>query len=168
MERAEIPPQMNISHLNPCIDFSRLEIPTQMLSWPSSCPGVRIAAVNSFGAGGTNGHAVLQSYDSSSQSTCINLTRPLLFKVTAHTESMLHRMKDRLGTYLEREQPDLHRLAYTLGRRRSTMAKTTYFVAQTHQELVSCLKGQSSKIYGKPSTASPGVLLIFTGQGAQW
>ena len=168
MERSEIPPQMNLSNLNPYIDFSRLKIPTQVLSWPASSLGGRTAAVNSFGAGGTNGHVVLQSYDDLPQPACFDLTRPLLFKLTAHTESVLYRMKDLLGTYCERKRPDLQRLAYTLGNRRSTMAKTTFFVAQTDQELLLCLKGQSAKISRRPNTASKDVLLLFTGQGAQW
>lgn len=168
MERAMIPPQMNLKQLHPQIDFSNLKIPRQMLSWPESETGARLAAVNSFGAGGSNGHAVLQSHPLPPATRCHNPNRPFLFKISALTTTALGRMKENLATYCEREQPDLQQLAYTLGNRRSTMSKTTFLIARNQQQLLASLKAESAKILEKPVGTSPALILIFTGQGAQW
>ena len=168
MERAQIPPQMNLKNLNPNIDFSALNIPTKILEWPQTKNGVRLAAINSFGAGGTNGHAVLQGYDLQIQKKSSDLTRPLLFKISAHTENTLIRMKDVLVAHCESEQPDLRQLAYTLSSRRSTMAKTIFFTAQNEQQLLTNLESQAARIVDKANGKSPKIILVFTGQGAQW
>ena len=60
LEKGQIPPQMNFNIPNPKLDLHNVTIPTQMTSWPTVSQGGRRAAVNTFGAGGTNGHAVLE------------------------------------------------------------------------------------------------------------
>ncbi|CRK15834.1 hypothetical protein BN1708_011576 [Verticillium longisporum] len=63
LERGFIPPQMHFTSPNPKIDFTRLEVPTSLTPWPKTRDGVRRAAIDSFGFGGSNGHAVLEHYD---------------------------------------------------------------------------------------------------------
>lgn len=65
LEHAQIPPQMHFSTPNQKIDFSSVIIPAGSVhAWPSvRRPGEpRRAAINSFGFGGTNGHAVLEEF----------------------------------------------------------------------------------------------------------
>ncbi|KAF2654169.1 hypothetical protein K491DRAFT_679868 [Lophiostoma macrostomum CBS 122681] len=59
LENGIIPPQANFEKLNPRIDGAGLniQIPTLATLWPVR--GLRRASVNSFGASGTNAHAVL-------------------------------------------------------------------------------------------------------------
>ncbi|MEI7031841.1 non-ribosomal peptide synthetase/type I polyketide synthase [Streptomyces pratensis] len=61
LEHRQIPPQINLEHLNPAIDPASLpyEIPTRLTAWPDH-EGPARAGVNSFGFGGTNAHVVLE------------------------------------------------------------------------------------------------------------
>ncbi|KAL9095179.1 MAG: hypothetical protein Q9165_002435 [Trypethelium subeluteriae] len=66
LEKGQIPPNLNLEELKPSIDlnacdFHQIQIPRRLESWPSKCDKLRFASVNSFGYGGTNGHAILSS-----------------------------------------------------------------------------------------------------------
>ncbi|KAI4170959.1 MAG: hypothetical protein LQ343_004617 [Gyalolechia ehrenbergii] len=58
LERGIIPPNIWFNKANPKIpmDEWNIRIPTEAVDWPS---GLRRASVNSFGYGGTNGHAII-------------------------------------------------------------------------------------------------------------
>ena len=60
-----IPPSPHADPPNPNIDFanSPFIVRTQPTPWPANADGApRIAAVSSFGAGGANGHVIIQEY----------------------------------------------------------------------------------------------------------
>ena len=59
-----IPPNMHFQNLNPSIKplYSGLCVPTSAQPWPDTAGSPRRASVNSFGFGGTNAHAILDSY----------------------------------------------------------------------------------------------------------
>lgn len=59
LERGEIPPLAGFEKLNPRLrlDDWNLKLPLQLTKWPHN--GLRRISINSFGYGGTNGHAIL-------------------------------------------------------------------------------------------------------------
>ncbi|KAK6853584.1 hypothetical protein PG995_010396 [Apiospora arundinis] len=59
LEKGIIPPNALFERLNPKINAKALniQVPTSCISWPSE--GLRRISVNSFGFGGSNGHAIL-------------------------------------------------------------------------------------------------------------
>src|ERR1700693_1489294 len=61
LEHGLIPAQMHFQVPNPAANFDHIFIPTSAADWPASRDGIRRAAVNCFGAGGTNGHCVLEA-----------------------------------------------------------------------------------------------------------
>ncbi|KAI0502734.1 hypothetical protein F5B22DRAFT_640677 [Xylaria bambusicola] len=63
MEAGEIPPSIGIEVLHPSIDLTGagVEVVRQVIAWPKH--RLRRASINSFGFGGANGHAILESYD---------------------------------------------------------------------------------------------------------
>jgi acyl transferase domain-containing protein len=66
MQHRVIPPAINISQLNPKIDWDRVPVyvPTAPVAWPDPAPGQpRRAGVNAFGIGGLNMHLVLDEFD---------------------------------------------------------------------------------------------------------
>ncbi|KAI0515152.1 hypothetical protein F5B22DRAFT_647032 [Xylaria bambusicola] len=60
-----VPPNLHFEHLNPEVKpfYTHLQIPTVLTPWPDPPPGQpRRASVNSFGFGGANAHAIIESY----------------------------------------------------------------------------------------------------------
>ncbi|KAF3910565.1 hypothetical protein ABW21_db0202227 [Orbilia brochopaga] len=169
LERGQIPPQMHFKTPNPKIDFSRMRIPTTVLDWPAVSGNTRKAAINSFGFGGTNGHAVLESYTREDLSH-MEHDRPFLFMISAESETSLNHLCATYANYVEANQPSLHDLSYTLAARRSIHRKSRLFVADSCSNLVEKLRQDHSK--SKPLTKNPEkfgkLAFIFTGQGAQW
>lgn len=168
LERAQIPPQMNFTVPNPNIDFQNVMIPSHMTSWPTSKDEIRRAAVNTFGAGGTNGHAILEAY-SGPLPRCPTLEkRPYLFKVSAADDVSLKQTSKRFAEYIEVSKPVLRDLAHTMLGHRSTLRKSVFFTASSHQEAVAALRADDHNAYAKPNEANKKLIFLFTGQGAQW
>lgn len=61
----------------------------------------------------------------------------------------------------------LHRLAYTLSEKRSSLPWKTFAAASTIEELQQALDGARTQATRTPTKARP-ITFIFTGQGAQW
>ena len=166
LERARIPPQMHFENPNPKIDFDNVRIPTSVIPWPSSSGKSRRAAVNTFGAGGTNGHAVLEAYPR-------HLSRPdahkrvMLFKISAIDERTLERLSLKYAQHVEAERPSLPDLAYTMLSRRSTLRQSCFITANTLDTLAEKLKAKPSNIVVKASGHVKNTVFVFTGQGAQ-
>ncbi|HEX8362787.1 MAG TPA: beta-ketoacyl synthase N-terminal-like domain-containing protein, partial [Longimicrobium sp.] len=61
LQHGQLPPHLHLRDPNPRISFESLglEVPRELRAWPETA-GPRLAAVNSFGFGGTNAHVVLQ------------------------------------------------------------------------------------------------------------
>ena len=168
LERAQIPPQMNFRVPNPNIDFQNVQIPNKMTSWPTSNDGTRRAAVNSFGAGGTNGHAVLEAYSRGLPQFPALEKRPYLFKISAADDVSLKENMLRFAEYVETSKPVLRDLAHTMLDRRSTLRKSLFFTESSHAGVVAALRTDNHNVYTKPNVAKKGLIFLFTGQGAQW
>ncbi|KAH7489416.1 Reducing polyketide synthase [Fusarium oxysporum f. sp. matthiolae] len=96
-----------------------------------------------------------------------------LFLLSSHEESSIARLSQTLQAYLAepaaRELPEdqfLHRLAYTLSEKRSSLPWKTYAAASTIEELQQALDGAPTKAARVPRPQA--LTFIFTGQGAQW
>ncbi|KAL4875877.1 ketoacyl-synt-domain-containing protein [Aspergillus karnatakaensis] len=66
IQNGKIPPNLHFEKLNPKLEpySGNLKVPIELQSWPKLPPGVpRRVSVNSFGFGGTNSHAILESYE---------------------------------------------------------------------------------------------------------
>ena len=168
LERGLIPSQLHFKHPNSKIDFHYTRIPTSVLPWQPPTQGIRVAAVNTFGAGGTNGHAVIETVPKASIYRRHIGIRPFLFKVSAADDISLRQLSSKLAGYIERCSPNLQDLAYTLLSRRSTLRKSTFFVSTTHDDTVTALRDSTSNIITTNNKYSTKIVFLFTGQGAQW
>lgn len=168
LERGQIPPQMHFQIPNPKIDFGNVCIPTEIVEWPTTAKGVRRAAINTFGAGGTNGHAVLEYYPKPPSEPDAVTGRPYLFKVSAADDDSLRKLSLEYAHYAQNCRPCLRDLAYTLLCRRSTLRKAIYLTASDIEDLASDLRSQSHKVHAKSQKDVGQKVLVFTGQGAQW
>ena len=130
--------------------------------------GTQRAAVNTFGAGGTNGHAVLEAYPGGLPETPILERRPYLFKISAADDVALKLTSLKFAEYVEASKPVLRDLAHTMLACRSTLRKSMIFAADNHEELVAALRRDNYNVYVKLSDVQKELIFVFTGQGAQW
>ncbi|OAA66673.1 BcPKS5, polyketide synthase [Niveomyces insectorum RCEF 264] len=195
MQKGIIPPNLHFNRLSPRVApfYTNLEIPTTAKPWPETRPGQpRRASVNSFGFGGTNAHAIIESYEPGDKVTAVVGTDPVaapLFTplpVSAASPSALRAALDDLRTYLSKNpKTSLHDLAYTLQTGRSTLGFRQAILAPTIHEAakrIGSLLADASNVGGSSNTNNnsnnlatryydvpqPKILGVFTGQGAQW
>ena len=161
---------MHFREPNPRIDFSSIEIPTKTLKWPESKSGVRRAAVNSFGFGGSNAHIVLDHFPKGLRKSLVT-DRPFLYKVSAMSYSSLCLLAKKYADYILTNLPNLMDLAHTLLAHRSSFRKTVYLTASSHIDLAEKLRQlkehQITSLVKSPSSCTE-LAFVFTGQGAQW
>ncbi|KAL8732775.1 MAG: hypothetical protein Q9166_002557 [cf. Caloplaca sp. 2 TL-2023] len=175
IEYEQIPAQMHFNTPNPKISFinSHITIPIRTLPWSGSSGSWarRRAAINTFGAGGTNGHAVLESYlspPSLALNEASSVERSLLFKVSAADETALQDLSKSYATYVDEQRPNLTDLAHTLLACRSSLRFSRFFVVSNHDSLLAQLRSNDATVVTKGANRIGKVLFVFTGQGAQW
>ncbi|KAI0839672.1 putative polyketide synthase [Hypoxylon sp. FL0890] len=187
IQNGVIPPNMLFEDLNPDIKpyYGKLQILTSGKPWPQLPAGVpRRASVNSFGFGGANAHAIIESFEPTLAKQYIekkaierSSVAAIPFVFSANSEKTL---STQIETYLEflenadESDVNLRDLAWTLSRR-SAFSLRTYCSALTIETLRNKLaakleaKKTDNKALGvRPAHKTKTILGVFTGQGAQW
>lgn len=188
VQHGVIPANLHFENLNPKIRpfYEHLRVPTATSPWPSLPKGApRRVSVNSFGFGGTNSHAIIESWDGYGCDPAKDATSPpksvgnggsgsSLFVLSANSGQALATRARALAGYL-REHPDtaLDRLAYTLFRRGSFPFRAAFSATSVEQllhKLEASVEGlrDRSRTTSIPESLPVRILGIFTGQGAQW
>lgn len=186
IENARIPPQMHFDRPNPDIKFEewRLKVPKETLTWPETGGKPRRASLNSFGYGGANAHAVLESFDNGTNGSAASLKtngvspapdRPFLIPVTSHATETGEHLRKALQGYLmkqENSKTRLRDLAYTLSAHRTVHKIRSFAIGASKDELIAELeKPRESAVWKTATTHSsnstPKIGFVFTGQGAQ-
>ena len=186
LKRGVIPPNMLFEKLNPKLLplTSNLKVADEEQTWPRLPAGVtRRASLNCFGFGGTNAHAIVESYEPPSWSAppsgtgSLPLAIPLT--ISANSERSLATMIANFQSYMEKNPSlCLNDIAWTLQSRRSEFSVKAQFSGPSREELLSKMEaalvkanGSSPGTIGQRSAARPSkarILGVFTGQGAQW
>ncbi|KAK7702439.1 putative PKS/NRPS-like protein biosynthetic cluster [Diaporthe eres] len=192
LQHARIPPNLHFNRLNPDVRpfYDNLCIPTGAEKpWPSMAwQGPRRASVNSFGFGGTNAHAILESYTPRADpipSDHVNVPPCIPFVFSAASESSLKQYLESFCDYLSRGDSvsSLHEIASSLAARRTRFpvavaigACTRYELQRKIQQKLEASRSDPELRVGFRTTrrdaaagaSKPRVLGVFTGQGAQW
>lgn len=180
LQNAKVPPNMLFNRLNPAIlpFYNDLEIVTEAQEWPGlPSSTTRRASVNSFGFGGANAHAILESYNrTTSIGSCLINARHLVpFNFSANSSKSLFASLAAHSAYLNTEDGiSLRDLAWTLNSRRSTLPIRISIAASDKEDLTKKLeaivRSPPNSSPSAPNTISeqPKFLGVFTGQGAQW
>ncbi|KAK2038771.1 beta-ketoacyl synthase domain-containing protein [Colletotrichum somersetense] len=189
-----IPPNLHFNHLNPKIRpfYDNLEVPTRLQPWPKLPKNVpRRVSINSFGFGGTNAHAIVESWDpptkarrtdGESQSVAPSCSQHFgPFVLSANSQQRLMVTMSNLARSLQDDDDDainLEDLAWTLQHRREHFPVRAAIAALDKHDLVEqlfALSKDANALSLQCSNASPisaeypiRILGIFTGQGAQW
>lgn len=162
LENRTIPPNIKFNNPNPDIPWSScsLSVPTEPTAWPAS-KRERIS-VNSFGIGGTNAHVILdsaRSFNLTAPNNCAT-TSPQLLVFSANGADSLRQMIANYEAFIERYPEKVNDLAFTLGHKREHLPHRAFAVASPLGSLtVSPLSKSGNK---------PNIVMVFTGQGAQW
>ncbi|KAH7370426.1 hypothetical protein BKA65DRAFT_387250 [Rhexocercosporidium sp. MPI-PUGE-AT-0058] len=200
IQHRQIPANLHFNKLNPKIRpyYTNLCIPTETIPWPAVPRGSpRRVSVNSFGFGGTNAHAIIESWDGTGSLTnghavngntlnghvlhgnTLNGNAPNThgagpFVLSANSGPALAVSAGTLASYLRRHpDTDLSQLAYTLFRKTEFPFRAA-FSATSVEQLADKLEAgkdslkSSSRTTSIPEVLPPRILGVFTGQGAQW
>jgi acyl transferase domain-containing protein/SAM-dependent methyltransferase/NAD(P)-dependent dehydrogenase (short-subunit alcohol dehydrogenase family)/aryl carrier-like protein len=170
LEKGMIVPNIKFDSPNPKIEFERfgLKVPREVMPWPRD-RDMRVA-INSFGIGGSNAHIIvehpythLSSLSTSSWRNGISFRAPQLLLLSASTSNSVQQMSTEYKNYIEEHESDcLPDVAYTLALRREHRQYRTFAVFHEDNEDL-----KTAPIRKSPS-APPGIIMVFTGQGAQW
>lgn len=185
LQNSCIPPNLLFDNLNPSVApfYGDLEIVKDARPWPAVSRGQpRRASVNSFGFGGANAHAILESYDSFENDSRGHLAADrTLFTPFVFSAASADSLRSNLAayvTYLDAHpEVDIGDLAYTLRERRSTLLHRAAFPATgSPAELANAIQmklNDEEKTIGVrtlpgKTASTPRILGIFTGQGSQY
>ncbi|GKU11020.1 unnamed protein product [Fusarium langsethiae] len=162
LENRTIPPNIKLNQPNPDIPWTScgLSVPTEPTPWPSS-KHERIS-VNSFGIGGTNAHVILDSARSFDVAPLVKhtTTSPQLLVFSANGADSLRQMVTNYENFAEKNPEKVNDLAFTLAHRREYLPHRAFAVASPLGPLT---VSPPSKVGNKPN-----IVMVFTGQGAQW
>ncbi|RLM00364.1 hypothetical protein CFD26_104016 [Aspergillus turcosus] len=187
IQHGVIPPNLLFDQLNPQLEpfATNLEIPTKAMSWPALKPGVpRRVSVNSFGFGGTNAHAILESYQGGmdaigqlSPKSPIPAVLPFVFSASS-VRALAAILEQYIQYLVDNPTVDLVDMAWTLLQRRSALTHRIVLWAPTIDLLSTRIRQELDLIKAKtlssissskpPIDGKKRILGIFTGQGAQW
>jgi amino acid adenylation domain-containing protein len=168
LEREQIPPSLNYQTPNPLIDFenSPFYVNDKLTSWKRG-DTPRVAAVSSFGVGGTNAHVVMQEAPERGASSA---SRPVqMLPLSGRRPDAINDLAAQLCERL-RKEPDINLadLAYTLQVGRSDLSLRSSVVVNDREDAIRKLeKLASSKIKAEPADESIPVIFMFPGQGSQ-
>ncbi len=175
IRNAQIPPSLNYESPNPKIAFGKSPffVNTQLSDW-EGIGGLRRAAVNALGLGGTNAFAILESYPNAVPLESAVIERsPQLLNLSAKDDIALGElascMHGRLGVD---PVPDLADVCFTAAASRSKMTARLAVVARTNEEMREHLRrfaegGDSSCLFRGTGKRKP-LAFLFTGQGSQY
>lgn len=166
LEHKTLPPNIKSLPLNPNIPFERGRL--TLLQEAAALPEGRCerASINSFGIGGSNAHAIIESAASFGVSRIkpkkASPTIPQLLVYSANTAQSLEGMIQRYQSFLETTSEPLADIAYALANRREHLPYRSFAVRTGESP------GIAAPLPSWERGQVPSLVMIFTGQGAQW
>lgn len=172
LENLVIPPTIGIQNLNPNLKLEQrnMKVVTCLQPWPKSA--VERISINSFGYGGANAHAILDSARSHmnqrQKDICKNTRMSLGSFILPFSASNAESLTKSIGAVVSSDaaSQNLRNLAYTLGSHRSSLSTRGYVLA-TKEGIDSPVTITTPQVQSTNSPCMP-IAFIFTGQGAQW
>ncbi len=176
-----IPPNQNFQKANPRIPFDALglEVVQELRPLPQPQGRLPVAAVNSFGFGGTNAHVVMEAAPTPLtpprrvQPTAAE--RPCVLPISARDQTALRNYVAAYSTLLEDPSLSLADVCDSAGTQKDHHAERLVVLAdnavQMRERLQSWLESEEPTpgvIAGHQRAAERELVFVFTGQGSQW
>ncbi|KAI4284877.1 MAG: hypothetical protein L6R38_001086 [Xanthoria sp. 2 TBL-2021] len=167
LENRTIPPNIKFNVPNPRIPFEKRKLTVPVEPTPFPADRDERVSVNSFGLGGSNAHVIVDSaasFDLPKQNGKGQVEDvPQLLLFSAASAPSLKKMTSGYEEWLNR-RPDmadkLDDLAYTLANRREHLSHRAFKVVGG-----SDIPASTGKMSNQNA---PNLVMVFTGQGAQW
>ncbi|MGL1887999.1 MAG: SDR family NAD(P)-dependent oxidoreductase [Reichenbachiella sp.] len=179
IKNKKIPANLHFNKVNPKIDLEnwKLKVVSKNTDWPEQKDGTpRIGGVNSFGAGGTNAHLVLQEYIPSTEENQDQVAEEnqYLFQTSAATTSSLNNLLKEYRSFILNNEYSLRDICYNVGKHRSSLKYRISIAGKDKADIISkidaflegnILSGVSNHEIETPAQK---IGFVFTGQGPQW
>ncbi|KAF5345622.1 hypothetical protein D9758_015137 [Tetrapyrgos nigripes] len=165
-EHGVIPPNVNLSTLNPAIDWEAYKLQVPLTISPLSCRSgtTSLVGMASSGIGGSNAHVVLESPPiHSTVDTCYDVSKPALFVAGGLSPRSANSIMTSALQAAAKNPKVIGDLAVHLGRRARQMTWRTFTLVSKEQAL--------SVEFPSPvlaPQARPKVVFVFSGQGPQY
>ncbi len=160
LEHRELVPSLHFTKPNPLLDIEQtpFRVGTRHEPWPDR--GTPLAAVSSFGVGGTNAHVIVQAPPRLGRS--LPRTAPRLLGMSAASAGALDRMRHALADHLAQdEQACLADTSMTLSRRRRFQHRLAVVAEEPHDAV--------KRLGARADLAAPAplgrVAFLFPGHG---
>ena len=176
-----IPPNQNFQKANPRIPFDALglEVVQELRPLPQPEGRMPIAAVNSFGFGGTNAHVVMEAAPAPRQRPVSTqppaAQRPCALPISARDKTALRSYVAAYDSLLEDPSLHLADVCASAGTHKDHHAERLVVIADNAQQMRERLQGwlESDEptpgvIAGHARDAQRELVFVFTGQGSQW
>jgi len=179
LKHNQVPALATLQSPNPAIPFGENGLALADKLQPlAKQDGTRRVAINSFGYGGTNAHAILSSFDSNttSQASAEN-TKPsfMLLPLSSRDENALPTLALTYANKIKNNKDSLQDILFSLTRHRSHLSHRLAIWGKTADELVGGLKKFAAENMAENCTlgiqayqGDPRVVFVYTGMGPQW
>ncbi|RJE70884.1 type I polyketide synthase [Reichenbachiella sp. MSK19-1] len=181
IKNKKIPGNLHFNKINPKIDLQnwKLKVVSKNTDWPAQPDGSpRIGGVNSFGAGGTNAHLVLQEYipsdDSLTQTNIDTEENQYLFHTSAETTLSLNNLLREYKDYLSTSKNSLRDICYNIGKHRSDLKHRIAIAGSDKGDIITKIDAYldgntlAGVVVDEVDTPAQKIAFVFTGQGPQW
>ena len=168
-----IPPNLHFSTPNPGIDFKSLEIrvPTESVNWITPKGKPRVAAVNSFGFGGTNAHVIVRQAPTTPAHPARKFHPDWLVPVSAPTPKSLDKLLETVNKTIAEATTPVADLAFTANRLAGSAFRTALIVAASNtSEFTNSKTANYSRrtLTNELSANKNRVAFVFNGIGQHW
>lgn len=167
LAHGQLTPSLHVDNgLNPELDLAdgQIVVQSQLEPWPAHYPR-RIAAVSSFGMGGSGVHAVLCEAPAVASSTTSGGTSEIM-PLSAGSPEALSASASRLRAWLAKHpEVPLADVGTTLRQARSSLPYRTVVAGRDRDEIMAGLRSPSMPT--QPVAATGASVLLFPGQGAE-
>ena len=178
LQKGVIPPSLHLKQVNPHIPLKELglTIPIAVTPWPDG-PGTRIAGVSSFGLSGTNAHIIMEQAGDNDRIDAVREMEktPNVLSLSARNEFALRESAALYESYLRNSTVSFKDICYSANTGRTHFEHRLAVMAKSGVEafgqLTTFLKsGATPRVIQAMAdpTDPPGVVFLFTGQGAQY
>jgi acyl transferase domain-containing protein len=169
LKHRQIPPHLNLRTPNPAIPFDtlNLHVPAAVTPWPEIDRPAR-AAVNSFGFGGTNAHAILEEAPEAQlgASAAAAEGRMEILPISARDRDALKNAASSFATFLKGTDRPLASICAAASRRRAHHTHRLSLVGSSPAQMIEGIEaflGDAAASGKKPRLA-----FVFSGMGPQW